>query len=225
MAHEQWVIDASMSVQNGQFCFCPIEGDINSEFCVVTGLNSNVPLNGGKLVAIWHPDGQEAVEQFCREHANLLASKYWEHKPMRHHYADICSRISETPRWYDEHAVPRYCAFSPREVADVYAVEVALVGIKCQSCGHPYRVAFSWQRHALGRNEDGTVWLKNQPPIDPTTLHYGDPPNGCCASGATMNSELQRVLEWWRRVDFKWLRVPENEVDIACEWADPGVSA
>ena len=136
---------------------------------------------------------------------------------MNHHFEDIRSRIAEEPQWWDEHAVPRYCPFAPNEVADIYAVEVALVRIECQACGTAFKVAFSWGRYVMGRNEDGTVWCKTHPPIDPRTLHYGDPPNaGCCASGPTMNSEPQRVLEWWRRDYCEWQRVPENEVAIGC---------
>ena len=77
MTDKAWVIDASMGVVCGQLCFCPIEGDIDGEFTVITGMNSNVPL-GGNLVAIWHPDGQEAVERFCEKYADILESKYWE---------------------------------------------------------------------------------------------------------------------------------------------------
>lgn len=61
------------------------------------------------------------------------------------------------------------------------------------------------------------------------TLHYGDPPNtGCCLSGASMNSEPRRILEYWSTNDprhvsndvvvdvaeyFKWNRKPILEGD------------
>lgn len=72
---EQYVIDASMGCKDGLFTFCPIQGDINSDFIVVTGLNyiSTTPPTDGKLVAIVHPDGQEAVEAFCEEFKEELA--------------------------------------------------------------------------------------------------------------------------------------------------------
>ena len=133
-------------------------------------------------------------------------------------YSDIISRIPEPPKWWDEHAVPRYCAFAPNEVADIYAHDVALVRIKCQACGERFKVVFSWQRHEMGTSEDGKFWVRNQPEIDPTGLHYGDPPNACCASGATMNSVPLKVLEWWHRENMAWMRVPEKEVEIDCAW-------
>lgn len=133
---------------------------------------------------------------------------------MNHHYDDIRSRIDEEPRWWDEYAVPRYCDPAPRRVANIYAREVAFVGIECQSCGERFTVAFSY-----------SPWPHREPlseRID--TLHYGDPPNvGCCAAGATMNSVPIRVLQFWRRgkpkvSDWVWERVPELEVDLTAPW-------
>jgi hypothetical protein len=67
------VIDASMGTRGGLFTFCPIEGDINGEYQVVTGLNFiGAPPRGVKLVAIIHPDGQAAVDRFCRENEAAL---------------------------------------------------------------------------------------------------------------------------------------------------------
>ena len=72
---KQWVIDASMGVRDGMFCFCPVEGDVEGEFSVVIGLTliSDTLPDGGRLAAIWHPDGQAAVEQFCTEYDSALA--------------------------------------------------------------------------------------------------------------------------------------------------------
>ena len=71
MTWEQWVIDATMGCKDGLFTFCPIEGDIDSEYSVVIGMNyvSDTPPKWGKVVAIVHADGQEAVEIFCEENA------------------------------------------------------------------------------------------------------------------------------------------------------------
>lgn len=145
---------------------------------------------------------------------------------MKCSYADIRNRIPETPLWWDEHAVPRYCAFRPDEVANIYARECALVRIDCQSCGEQFRVAFSWDNYELGRNEDGTAWVKATDPMTVERvqrLHYGDPPNGmCCATGAVMNSEPVRVIEFWSRRDnvFEWKRVPELELRLDEEGDD-----
>ena len=64
------VIDASMGCINGMFCFCPIEGNITGEFTLITGMNylGKAPHGSMKLVGIVHPDGNKAVERFCREH-------------------------------------------------------------------------------------------------------------------------------------------------------------
>jgi hypothetical protein len=129
-------------------------------------------------------------------------------------YDDILSRISEKPLWFDEYAVPRYCEFAPNKLANIYAHEAALAEITCQNCKRMFRVAFS------GANWDsGTI----ADAIRSRTLHFGDPPNNCCSSGATMNSEPQRVIEYWRIFDpkydrtiayNKWHRDPSLEVDI-----------
>ena len=122
-------------------------------------------------------------------------------------YKDIRDRIPEEPKWFDEHGVPRYCDFSPREISNVYAREAALYRIACQACGHFFDVA------------DSSGGEKLAEAIRAKTLHYGDPPNiGCCAAGATMNSEPQRVLEYWRRnksTDFDWVRDPSFEVEVS----------
>ena len=143
---------------------------------------------------------------------------------MNHHYGDITERIAEPPKWWDERAVPRYCEFSPSEVADIYATEVALVEIDCQNCGATFRVCFSWRREETGWNENGTPWCRLREPMtleQVEFLHYGDPPNsGCCGAGASMNSEPRHVLEFWRRRDFawEWDRVRELEINLKPFW-------
>lgn len=127
-------------------------------------------------------------------------------------YEDILSRIGEDPKWFDEAAVPRFCDFSPREVADIYADEVALVGIACQSCQHKFRVAFS--RGPVDEMlKPGSRSIADA--IRANTIHYGDPPNiMCCAAGPTMNSEPGRVLEYWIRENFDWVRDASLEIDL-----------
>lgn len=74
---EQWVLDASMEpmTPDGPFCYCPIEGDIDGDFEVVVGFTSVGSIPRGRCVAIWHPDGQEAVEDFCRRYAAALEAE------------------------------------------------------------------------------------------------------------------------------------------------------
>lgn len=65
---------------------------------------------------------------------------------MNEHYKDIRSRLAEPPKWFDEHAVPRYCPFRPTRTANIYCDEAVLAVITCQGCGTPFRVAFSQDR-------------------------------------------------------------------------------
>ena len=73
---EHYVIDATMGYRDGLFCFCPVELDQDGEIVsVMTGLNylsGEPPERWGKLVAIIHSDGQEAVEAFCEAHKAAL---------------------------------------------------------------------------------------------------------------------------------------------------------
>lgn len=138
---------------------------------------------------------------------------------MNHDYEDIRSRIAEEPQWFDEHAVPRYCEFTPRACANIYASEAALVLIQCQACQTQFLVAFSH-----GSMEDVLAHMRGAAPttlaeqIRNNTVHYGDPPNtGCCAAGSTMNSEPLRVLEFWERskhTNYDWKRRPGLEVEL-----------
>lgn len=74
MSWKNYVLDATMGYKGGLFCFCPIEGDIVGDFTVVTGMMflSDMPPRHGKLVAIYHSDGQEAVEAFCEQYSTEL---------------------------------------------------------------------------------------------------------------------------------------------------------
>jgi hypothetical protein len=133
-------------------------------------------------------------------------------------YHDIRSRCAEAPRWFDEHAVPRYVEFAPSHAASIYAKEAVLVRIECQACRHEFDVCFTHAGLSLMRGA--------RPPISAAildgTLDYGDPPNvECCPAGPTMTSVPKRVLQYWRRTtSFDWERVARLEVDISAEWAD-----
>lgn len=122
-------------------------------------------------------------------------------------YYDITDRLGE-PIWWDEHAVPRYCEFSPGETAYIYSNVAALVLIECQGCGHEFKVAFTESVTCLPENRISKL-------IQEGRLHYGDPPNwDCCDAGASMNSIPIRVLEYWKNR----LRDPEFEVDLKLPW-------
>lgn len=124
--------------------------------------------------------------------------------------------------------MPRFCEFEPNKAASIYCSEVALVEVCCQGCKHIFHVAFS----SLNM---GTVRIADA--IKTNALHYGDPPNvRCCAGGPTMNSEPQRVLQYWSRYHEKytepfgstrrvtdlrfdeWVRDETFEIDIELDW-------
>lgn len=69
---DQWVLDATLSDGGPDlFCFCPLEGDPEGEFEVITGMNFASDAPPGRLVGIVHEDGAEAVEAWCRAHSGL----------------------------------------------------------------------------------------------------------------------------------------------------------
>ena len=134
---------------------------------------------------------------------------------MHHDYADIRSKIPEDPKWFDEHSVPRYCDFSPSEVADIYAREACLALIACQNCGHKFKAAYAWSDFDKLADRPALSVI-----VPSKRLWRGDPPNiNCCPAGPTMTSDDLEVLEFWTR-DMnkfrKWTRVPELEISL-CE--------
>ena len=128
---------------------------------------------------------------------------------MNNEYRDIRDRIPEPPRWFDECAVPRYCAFAPEHAANIYAKEAALLSIECQACAHKFDVCMT-------SISDGKIAAA----IRNGSLHYGDPPNvECCHGGPSMNCVDWRVLEYWSRdTDFNWRRDPSLEIDLLARW-------
>ena len=124
-------------------------------------------------------------------------------------YLDLRAEREDEPKWFDEYGVPRWCDFEPDAVNDIYANEVALIEIACQSCGRTYLMALSWN---YGDNQ---VSLTDRLTERPDIVHCGDAPcwpeNRQCA-GSTMNCEDLRVVEFWRRRSSGWERVPELEI-------------
>lgn len=72
MSFSNWVLDATIATPAGTFCFCPIEGDLEGDFKIVTGMNLISDKPNGDLLGIVHENGQQAVEQWCAEHAEEL---------------------------------------------------------------------------------------------------------------------------------------------------------
>ena len=129
---------------------------------------------------------------------------------MHHHYEDLRKLLGE-PVWFDEHAVPRYCDFSPDMTADIYADEAVLLRIACQSCDRPFDVAMTGSAGVLAAQiADGSI-------------HFGDPPNvGCCLSGPSMNCIDLRVLQYWTRANplHVWRRDETKERELPGEMCE-----
>lgn len=131
-------------------------------------------------------------------------------------YEDIVKRLGQ-PLWYDEYGVPRYDPFDRKLVADIYAHEIALVEIQCQACLKRFDVAFSYG--PMQQVSDPNLPSLSERVTD-DTLHYGDPPRhdhpnakGC--SGATMNCNELRVLQFWRTSQkYDWHRLGRLEVRL-----------
>lgn len=133
---------------------------------------------------------------------------------MHQHYHDILALTDRKPVWWQEGGIPRFCEFAPQELPDIYADEAAILLIKCQACGEKFYVSMSTNqstrfgtalRNANGNNERALAAQDKYSiaaRIRAGTLHWGDPPNiDCCASGASMTSELIQVVEYHRRRD------------------------
>lgn len=131
---------------------------------------------------------------------------------MHENYSDIRSRIADPPKWWDEHAVPRYDEFAPHLLANIYATECCLLEIACQDCGQTFHVAMSQDQYGAYSTCTLRALVENK------RIHYGDPPNiGCCPSGPTMNCDDLRVLQFWikpQALPFEWQRILELEVSL-----------
>jgi hypothetical protein len=131
---------------------------------------------------------------------------------VRASYSDITTRLG-APLWYDENGTPRYDPFTPRMTANIYASEVVLYEIVCQSCGETFLVADSWHvmDDMVSRVPVGSV----RQAVEERTLHYGDPPHHKrgehLCGGTTMNCDDLRTVEFWQRDALDWERVPSLE--------------
>jgi hypothetical protein len=131
---------------------------------------------------------------------------------MHHTFDDIRSRIAEPPTWFDSNGTPRYGEFTPGACPNIYADEVALVEIGCQSCGECFMVEM---HHPLMEPE----WTLKEHILNSegALVHYGDPPAHGCV-GDTMNCLDLRVVQYWHHKDdsvmLEWERVAELEIAL-----------
>ena len=149
---------------------------------------------------------------------------------MHNHYKDILSLSASPPVWFDEHAVPRFCPFSPRVCANIYADECVLMRIRCQACGHKFLVCMSSSREerlvheALYKRGVASTLAEC---VRKKAIQYGDPPNiECCPAGPTMGSDAERVIEFWSRQGVSdWFRNRDLEIDVDEANDDSAVAA
>ena len=68
-SRDAWALDCARSPDpdNGMFCFVPVE-----DGAFITGLSFMSDRPPGKLVAIFHEDGQAAVEAFIDKHREKI---------------------------------------------------------------------------------------------------------------------------------------------------------
>lgn len=163
---------------------------------------------------------------------------------MKPTYSDIVTRIEEDPTWFDENGAPRYGKFTPDQMSNIYADEVVLLEIACQSCRKRFLVEMNFSRsHAMMQvarqaidakldandlfdkiksfSDEVKSWSEQLKLVESkehlyVPLHYGDPPNHGC-TGDTMNCYDLKIVEFWVR-DFEsestWLRRGDLEVAL-----------
>jgi hypothetical protein len=140
---------------------------------------------------------------------------------MFHDYQDITSRIADPPKWWDERGVPRYNDFNPRQIADVYSQEAALVEIACATCQRRLQVSVS-------TIDDDPLARCGTPlgdRIRKGDLSYGEPPaHGECSSGTWTPAVELRVLEYWIRGHNSGAWGGDWKRDSALEVSLPGLA-
>ena len=128
---------------------------------------------------------------------------------MKPSYEDIKKRISEEPKWYDQHGVPRYEEFNPELTSNIYADEVVLLEIRCQWCGKKFLVEIN--------RDIVDVMVYKFPTLEKLirngAIHYGDPPYHDCV-GDTMNCDDIKVVQYWKKENADWKRIKELEIEL-----------
>jgi hypothetical protein len=141
---------------------------------------------------------------------------------MNAYYEDIRTRIKEEPKWFDCHGVPRYEVFTPEQSPNIYAEEVVLIEISCQDCRSKFLVEMNWWsmiKRIFNRHSESFSTVMRQylalPDKDKhySPVHYGDPPAHGCV-GDTMNCYDLKIVEFWKKDNFTFKRVPEYEIEL-----------
>ena len=108
------------------------------------------------------------------------------------------------PVWWDEVGKPRYTKFSPQDVDDNNASQVALLLISCSVCDTMFNVAVS-------HNETNVIGNNLISLAEGQTISYGDPPayDGCCKVGATISSITVKIIGLWVYVGGSFVEMHE----------------
>lgn len=71
---EKWLLDASATVPEEDLRgWCPVEQDEDGNFGdVMTGLLMVTDKPPGEVVGVFHPDGQDTVDEWTKEHDEYL---------------------------------------------------------------------------------------------------------------------------------------------------------
>lgn len=144
---------------------------------------------------------------------------------MKATYDDILERVGATPDWFDENGTPRFGAFTPRALPDIYADECVLLEVACADCRARFKVAMSTSSsarmiaRARGVEESQPGERDLAEAIARKWIGYGDPPRAGhrdeCVAGATMSSDTERVIEYHRRAPGgPWRRDHALEIHI-----------
>lgn len=149
---------------------------------------------------------------------------------MKQDFADIRQAIIRPPQWFDENGTPRYLPHHPDLCPDIYADEIALLLISCQSCGRQFPVQMSTspieraERHLMQSRFSDSIrfWRSMRGKTKAWyPLHYGDPPAHSCV-GSTMDCEYIAVVQLWHRNEkHAWVRLPEYEVLLGAREVQP----
>ena len=138
-------------------------------------------------------------------------------------YKDIIDKLGQ-PKWWDEAGVPRYCDFSPNEVADIYADKAALIIVRCQGCGKHLPVAWSFRELSIicyvpGHPSGKDCFASFTPPTreDSGSIGYSDAPSHIdnqgkyCHLGCVMTTDIRQIKEFWSRDKIDWKRHKDFE--------------
>jgi len=148
-------------------------------------------------------------------------------------YADL-RRALGTPKWIDQHGVPRYHGFSP-ELLGIYDDWAVLITVTCQACGQEFQCgigACSWQLRM--ENPDALQFEDRHDPMKvlPLFMGWGDAPwhthegeedrfDGQCAGTTMSYGGIQLLQVWVKDGDWRQLELTKEQMSaLPCDFDD-----